>query len=86
MRIRLTHSNFTGLAASLALCALLPGVANHSYAGPLYDRGTLYRPPQTIKPPGPRVRDRGGEAKFVARRCGFHPRPCPRIVRDQRSK
>jgi hypothetical protein len=52
------------------------------------DRGTLFRPPKTIKPPSdPRVRDhRGGEQKFVAPRCGHHPRPCKGTVRDHRSK
>ena len=40
---------------------------------------------RTVKPPTPRVRDpKGAGWQSVGRRCGFRPRPCPRIVRDPR--
>lgn len=50
--------------------------------GKVHDRGTLFRPPTTIKPPGPRMRDNRGDAtKFVAPTCGHHPRPCKGMPR-----
>jgi hypothetical protein len=51
--------------------------------GKVHDRGTLLRPPTTIKPPpGPRIRDTGGGAtKFVAPACGHRPGPCKGMPR-----
>lgn len=58
------------------------GIA-HTVQGKVYDRGTLFRPPTTIKPPpGPRIRDNRGDAtKFVAPTCGHRPRPCKGMPR-----
>jgi hypothetical protein len=55
----------------------------HAIQGKVHDRGTLFRPPTTIKPPpGPRMRDNRGDAtKFVAPTCGHHPRPCKGMPR-----
>jgi hypothetical protein len=64
----------------------------HTVQGRAHDRGTLYRPPQTIKPPpSPRVRDhRGEQQKFKAPEvfCGRGRPPCsPKgNVRDHRSR
>jgi hypothetical protein len=55
----------------------------HTLQGRAHDRGALFKPPTTIKPPpGPRVRDNRGDAtKFVAPTCGHHPRPCKGMPR-----
>ena len=55
----------------------------HAIQGKVHDRGTLFRPPTTIKPPpGPAMRDNRGDAtKFVAPTCGHRPRPCKGMPR-----